>query len=288
MTVKGGSLDSKQRLSTHMASTLGAEVNQAGPASSAPVVETRALSKIFWVGEEEVVALDRVDLTVGKGEFVSFVGPSGCGKSTLLNLVAGLLPASAGEVLLLGDPVVEPSRRIGFMFQSPVLLPWRTVEGNVLLPAEVFGANLGESRRRARAVIESVGLSEFASAYPNQLSGGMQQRVALARVLTYEPEFLLMDEPFGALDEFTREAMNLELMRIVQSAGITVLFVTHNIGEAVFMSDRVVVMTPRPGRVSGIVDVSWPQPREIKIMHDPVFADLVFEVREILGQSHGK
>ncbi len=288
MTVKGGSLDSKQRLSTHMASTLGAEVNQAGPASSAPVVETRALSKIFWVGEEEVVALDRVDLTVGKGEFVSFVGPSGCGKSTLLNLVAGLLPASAGEVLLLGDPVVEPSRRIGFMFQSPVLLPWRTVEGNVLLPAEVFGANLGESRRRARAVIESVGLSEFASAYPNQLSGGMQQRVALARVLTYEPEFLLMDEPFGALDEFTREAMNLELMRIVQSAGITVLFVTHNIGEAVFMSDRVVVMTPRPGRVSGIVDVSWPQPREIKMMHDPVFADLVFEVREILGQSHGK
>ena len=288
MTVKGGSLDSKQRLSTHMASTLGAEVNQAGPASSAPVVETRALSKIFWVGEEEVVALDRVDLTVGKGEFVSFVGPSGCGKSTLLNLVAGLLPASAGEVLLLGDPVVEPSRRIGFMFQSPVLLPWRTVEGNVLLPAEVFGANLGESRRRARAVIESVGLSEFASAYPNQLSGGMQQRVALARVLTYEPEFLLMDEPFGALDEFTREAMNLELMRIVQSAGITVLFVTHNIGEAVFMSDRVVVMTPRPGKVSGIVDVSLPQPREITMMHDPVFADLVFEVREILGQSRGK
>ncbi|MCZ6912078.1 MAG: ABC transporter ATP-binding protein [Proteobacteria bacterium] len=288
MTVKGGSLDSKQRLSTHMATTLGAEVNQAGPASSAPVVETRSLSKIFWVGEEEVVALDRVDLTVGKGEFVSFVGPSGCGKSTLLNLVAGLLPASAGEVLLLGDPVVEPSRRIGFMFQSPVLLPWRTVEGNVLLPAEVFGENLGESRRRARAVIESVGLSEFASAYPNQLSGGMQQRVALARVLTYEPEFLLMDEPFGALDEFTREAMNLELMRIVQSAGITVLFVTHNIGEAVFMSDRVVVMTPRPGRVSGIVDVSWPRPREIKMMHDPVFADLVFEVREILGQSHGK
>lgn len=271
-----------------MASPLGAEENQARPASSAPVVETRALSKIFWVGEEEVVALDRVDLTVGKGEFVSFVGPSGCGKSTLLNLVAGLLPASAGEVLLLGNPVVEPSRRIGFMFQSPVLLPWRTVESNVLLPAEVFGDDLSESRRRVRAVIELVGLSEFAKAYPNQLSGGMQQRVALARVLTYEPEFLLMDEPFGALDEFTREAMNLELMRIVQSAGITVLFVTHNIGEAVFMSDRVVVMTPRPGRVSGIVDVSWPQPREIKMMHDPVFSDLVFEVREILGQSHGK
>ena len=148
-----------------MTSTLGAEKNQAGPVSSAPVVETRALSKIFWVGEEEVVALDRIDLTVGKGEFVSFVGPSGCGKSTLLNLVAGLLPASAGEVLLLGDPVVEPSRRVGFMFQSPVLLPWRTVESNVLLPAEVFGADLGEKRRRARAVIEAVGLGEFANAY---------------------------------------------------------------------------------------------------------------------------
>jgi len=288
VTVKGGSLDLEQQLSTHMASTLGAEKNQAGPVSFAPVVEARALSKIFWVGEEEVVALDRIDLTVGKGEFVSFVGPSGCGKSTLLNLVAGLLPATAGEVLLLGDPVVEPSRRIGFMFQSPVLLPWRTVESNVLLPAEVFGMDLGEKRHRARAVIEAVGLGEFANAYPNQLSGGMQQRVALARVLTYEPEFLLMDEPFGALDEFTREAMNLELMRIVQTAGITVLFVTHNIGEAVFMSDRVVVMTPRPGRVSGVVDVSWPQPREIRMMHDPVFADLVFEVRELLGQSRGE
>jgi len=281
-------LELEKQLSTHMASTQGAEKDQAGLVSSAPVVETRALSKIFWVGEEEVVALDRIDLTVGKGEFVSFVGPSGCGKSTLLNLVAGLFPASSGEVLLLGDPVVEPSRRVGFMFQTPVLLPWRTVESNVLLPAEVFGMDLGEKRRRARAVIEAVGLGEFANAYPNQLSGGMQQRVALARVLTYEPEFLLMDEPFGALDEFTREAMNLELLRIVQSAGITVLFVTHNIGEAVFMSDRVVVMTPRPGKVSGIVDVSLPQPREIRMMHDPVFADLVFEVREILEQSRGE
>ena len=286
--MKGGSLELEQQLSTHMASTLGAEKDKAGLVSSAPVVETRALSKTFWVGEEEIVALDRIDLTIGKGEFVSFVGPSGCGKSTLLNLVAGLFPASSGEVLLLGDPVVEPSRRVGFMFQSLVLLPWRTVESNVLLPAEVFGADLGEKRHRARAVIEAVGLGEFANAYPNQLSGGMQQRVALARVLTYEPEFLLMDEPFGALDEFTREAMNLELLRIVQSAGITVLFVTHNIGEAVFMSNRVVVMTPRPGKVAGIVDVSLPQPREIRMMHDPVFADLVFEVREILGQSRVK
>ena len=151
-----------------------------------------------------------------------------------------------------------------------------------------FLKQTGIERHRARAVIEAVGLGDFANAYPNQLSGGMQQRVALARVLTYEPEFLLMDEPFGALDEFTREAMNLELLRIVQSAGITVLFVTHNIGEAVFMSDRVVVMTPRPGKVSGIVDVSLPQPREIRMMHDPVFADLVFEVRAILGQSRGK
>jgi NitT/TauT family transport system ATP-binding protein len=166
-----------------------------------------------------------------------------------------------------------------------VLLPWRTIEENVLLPAQIHGMDMGAMRAKAHAILHTVGLGEFVKAYPKQLSGGMQQRAALARVLTYEPQLLLMDEPFGALDEFTREAMNLELMRLAAEAGITVLFVTHNIAEAVFMSDRVVVMTPRPGRVAGVVDIPLPRPREIETMQDPRFTDLVFEIRSILGRA---
>jgi NitT/TauT family transport system ATP-binding protein len=263
---------------THLREASVAEV------SRSPVVETRGLNKIFRVSGATVTALRDINVAVFPGEFVSFVGPSGCGKSTLLNIVAGLMPATSGEAFLHGDAVLEPSRKVGFMFQTPVLLPWRTVEKNVLLPAEVFGMDVNAHRDRARAVIEAVGLGEFINAYPRQLSGGMQQRVALARVLAYEPEVLLMDEPFGALDEFTREAMNLELMRITRPRGITVLFVTHNISEAVFLSDRVVVMTPRPGQVSGIVAVDLPRPREIEMMHDAKFTDLTFEVRNLLGR----
>jgi NitT/TauT family transport system ATP-binding protein len=257
-------------------------------ASVSPTVETRSINKIFRVSGTTVTALRDINVSVFPREFVSFVGPSGCGKSTLLNIVAALLPATSGEIYLDGELILEPSRKVGFMFQTPVLLPWRTVEKNVLLPAEVFGMDVKAHRGKARAVIEAVGLGDFIDAYPRQLSGGMQQRVALARVLAYEPEVLLMDEPFGALDEFTREAMNLELMRITQSSAITVLFVTHNIAEAVFLSDRVVVMTPRPGQVSGVVDVDLPRPREIEMMHDPRFADLAFEVRHLLGGRHGQ
>jgi NitT/TauT family transport system ATP-binding protein len=231
-----------------------------------------------------VTALRDVNISINARDFVSFVGPSGCGKSTLLNIIAGLLPPSSGQVELYGEPIMAPSRKVGFMFQSPVLLPWRTVEKNVLLPAEVYGLNPKDIRDKARSVIEAVGLGDFVKAYPKQLSGGMQQRVALARVLTYEPEILLLDEPFGALDEFTREAMNLELMRITQSANITCIFVTHNISEAVFLSDKVVVMTPRPGEVSGIVDIPLPRPRGIRVMRNAAFADLIFEVRNLLGR----
>ncbi|WP_210215569.1 ABC transporter ATP-binding protein [Mongoliimonas terrestris] len=253
----------------------------------APIVTAKGLSKTFKLGGGDVVALRDVDLEIRKGEFIAFVGPSGCGKSTFLNMVAGLLPATGGVAHVNGQPVTEPSRQVGFMFQTPVLLPWRTVEKNVLMPAEVFGLKQADIRDKARAVIEAVGLGAFVDAYPRQLSGGMQQRVALARVLTYEPDVLLMDEPFGALDEFTREAMNLELMRITQAAGITVLFVTHNITEAVFMSDRVVVMTPRPGKVSGIVDIDLERPRTIGTMQKQSFSDLIFKVRGILGNTHG-
>lgn len=257
-------------------------------ASTQPIVEARGLAKTFSISGNDVIALQGVDLSIRRGEFVSFVGPSGCGKSTFLNMVAGLLPATSGQARVNGTLVREPSRQVGFMFQTPVLLPWRTVEQNVLMPAEVFGRKDAATKDKARAVIEAVGLGSFVDAYPRQLSGGMQQRVALARILTYEPEVLLMDEPFGALDEFTREAMNLELMRITQAAGITVLFVTHNITEAVFMSDRVVVMTPRPGKVSGIVDIPLPRPREIKLMQQQVFSDLIFNIRGILGHGHGE
>jgi NitT/TauT family transport system ATP-binding protein len=233
-------------------------------------------------GPGSVKALEAVDLRIDPGDFVAFVGPSGCGKSTLLNIVAALIRPTRGQVLFEGRPLHEPSREMGVMFQAPVLLPWRTVERNVLLPAEVFGISGEEIRARVHEVLELVGLSEFMKAHPHQLSGGMQQRVALARVLAYEPKVLLMDEPFGALDEFTREAMNLELMRITRPSGITVLFVTHNINEAVFLADRVVVMTSRPGRVSGVVAADLGKERDIEVMREQVFTDLTFEVRGLL------
>jgi NitT/TauT family transport system ATP-binding protein len=269
---------------------MAARIDQGTPlvraAPAAPIIDVKGLGKTFALETGPVVALEKVDLSIRKGEFISFVGPSGCGKSTLLNMVAGLLPATEGQATLNGTPVTEPSRQVGFMFQTAVLLPWRTVEENVLMPAEVFGTKDEATRKKARAVLQAVGLGDFMQAYPRQLSGGMQQRVSLARTLTYEPDVLLMDEPFGALDEFTREAMNLELMRITQAAGITVLFVTHNITEAVFMADRVVVMTPRPGKVSGVVEVDLPRPRSIDQMQSQTFTDLIFKVRGILG--HGQ
>lgn len=253
------------------------------PSERRSIIEVEAVSRVFAGAVGRVHALREIDITISDNEFVSFVGPSGCGKSTLLNVIAGLLPPTSGRVLLDGREVRRPSRKVGFMFQAPVLLPWRTVQRNVLLPAEVFRADMPASAEKARAAIELVGLSEFARSYPRQLSGGMQQRVALARVLAYEPDVVLMDEPFGSLDEFTREAMNLELLRITDAAEMTVVFVTHNIAEAVFLSDRVVVMTPRPGEVAGVVDVGLERPREVLMMHDPAFSDLVFEVRRVLG-----
>jgi len=247
------------------------------------LIELRGVSKTYTAASGDVRALEPVDLDIAAGEFISFVGPSGCGKSTLLNIVAGLLEPSAGSVRLDGVEMSGPSRDVGFMFQSPVLLPWRTVEKNVLMPGEVMGHDVGQVRPKAREVLELVGLGDFLQAYPRQLSGGMQQRVSLARLLTYEPRVLLLDEPFGALDEFTRESMNVELVRIARSAGLTVLFVTHNIAEAVFLADRVVVMSPRPGRVSGVVEVPFPQPRTIGVMQQQAFTDLAFQVRTMLG-----
>jgi NitT/TauT family transport system ATP-binding protein len=252
-------------------------------AGSDPLITIRGVKKTFVTREKTVNALAEVDLDIHPREFISFVGPSGCGKSTLLNIVAGLLSASEGIVTVDGQRLTEPRRDMAFMFQHAVLLPWRSVESNVLMPAEVAGLDKEKVRPKAREILETVGLGDFLDALPSQLSGGMQQRVALARVLTYGPKVLLMDEPFGALDEFTREAMNLELMRLAKETGITVLFVTHNVAEAAFLSHRVVVMSARPSRVAGVIDVPFAWPRTVDVMAQQEFTDLQFSIRHLLG-----
>ncbi len=255
----------------------------AAGAGSDPLITIRGVKKTFVTPEKTVNALAQVDLDIHPGEFISFVGPSGCGKSTLLNIVAGLLSASEGTVTVGGELLTEPRRDMAFMFQHAVLLPWRSVESNVLMPAEVANLDKEKVRIKAREILQTVGLGDFLDSLPSQLSGGMQQRVALARVLTYEPKVLLMDEPFGALDEFTREAMNLELMRLAKQTGITVLFVTHNVAEAAFLSHRVVVMSARPSRVAGVIDVPFAWPRTVDVMAQPEFTDLQFTIRNMLG-----
>jgi NitT/TauT family transport system ATP-binding protein len=248
------------------------------------LIDIRGVSKIFPTNDgTELQALRDVNLSIQKGEFISLVGPSGCGKSTLLNMIGGLLEPSHGDVLYKGNRISGPNRDVGMMFQSPVLLPWRTVLQNVMLPIEIFGWNRREHREKALEILRLVGLEGFADSYPRQLSGGMQSRVSLCRVLLYEPDVLLLDEPFGALDEFTREVMNLELLRIWEQTGKTVIFVTHNIGEAVLLSQRVVVMKPRPGEIADVIQVDLPSPRNREVMRAPAFAKFSFDVRELLG-----
>jgi NitT/TauT family transport system ATP-binding protein len=218
-----------------------------------------------------VQALAPVDLNVADGEFISIVGPSGCGKSTLLRLVAGLLPASGGSVEVGGRRIAGPVTELGIVFQQPVLLDWRTALGNVLFQVEMRGERPAGWRERAMALLEQVGLRDFASAYPHALSGGMRQRVAIARALVHEPGLLLMDEPFGALDALTREQMRLDLEALWMRRRMTVLFVTHSVDEAVLLADRVVVMSPRPGRIERVLEIGIPRPRGLAARRDPVF-----------------
>jgi NitT/TauT family transport system ATP-binding protein len=250
------------------------------------IMAVQNLYKLYEGQEEPLLALRDVSLEIGAGEFISCVGPSGCGKSTLLNILGGLLAHTSGAVWFKGQNHSEPRREIGMMFQTPVLFDWRTILDNVLLPIEILGLTKEAYRPRALELLDLVGLKGFESAYPRQLSGGMQQRAALSRVLVYDPEVLLLDEPFGALDEFTRETMNLELLRIWQNTHKTIFFVTHNINEAVFLADRVVVMTPRPGQIAKILTVDLPRPRGREVMKLPAYAEKVFEVREVLGVAH--
>jgi NitT/TauT family transport system ATP-binding protein len=230
------------------------------------------------------VALEGIDLEVAQGEFVSLIGPSGCGKSTLLRLVGDLLTPTSGSIEVNGKPAHQArlDRDYGMVFQAPVLFDWRTVEGNVRLPLELQGVPKAERDQRVSRMLELVELSGFNGHYPWQLSGGMQQRAAIARALAFQPALLLMDEPFGALDEMTRERLNQELLDIWARTGTTILFVTHSIPEAVFLSTRVVVMSARPGRISNIVDVDLPQPRNEMTREDERYFAIVTQVREAL------
>jgi NitT/TauT family transport system ATP-binding protein len=234
---------------------------------------------------EGIVALADICLNVREGEFVSVVGPSGCGKSTLLRLLAGTLPVTAGEVLIRGTPVKGPRRDIGIVFQTATLLPWRTVLKNTLLPVDVQGLDRHVFTERARQLLQMVGLSGFEGKYPFELSGGMQQRVSITRALVHDPAVLLMDEPFGALDAMTREQMNLDLQRIWQSAGKTVFLITHSISEAVFLADRVLVMSPRPGRIVSELDVNFSRPRSLEVMGTPEFGQIVLQIRRQLATA---
>lgn len=254
---------------------------------SRPAIEVQNLSRQFVAQANTVVALDNINFTVKEDEFVAIVGPSGCGKTTLLNIFAGLLKASSGTARLRGEPITGPRRDVGVVFQSPVLFPWRTVLQNVLLPIDVQRRRRTEFEASARALLKIAKLEGFEDNYPYELSGGMQQRVGLVRALIHEPAMLLMDEPFGALDALTRETMNIELQRIWLERPRTVIFITHSISEAVFLADRVLVMTPRPGKVRLDLKIDFPRPRTLQVMREQKFADYAHEIRECLD-AHGR
>ncbi len=246
------------------------------------VVSVAGVTKTFPRGN--VTALQDIDLDLAPGEFVSLIGPSGCGKSTLLRVIGDLIEPSAGSVTVNGKPArrARIDRDYGIVFQDAVLFDWRTVAKNIALPLEMLGWDGERRRKRVEEMLDLVELGAFGDHHPWQLSGGMQQRVSIARALSFEPALLLMDEPFGALDEMTRERLNLELLSIWETLGSTVIFVTHSISEAVFLSTKVVVMSPRPGRIAGAVDVDLPRPRGDETREDPHYFELVTAVRELL------
>jgi NitT/TauT family transport system ATP-binding protein len=276
LTISQGEPALSQVLTTPAAASAGREI-----------IAVRHLWRRFGAGPDALVALHDIDFTVREGEFTAIVGPSGCGKSTLLKILAGLLPPSEGEAYLAGTPIAGPRRDIGVVFQSPVLFPWRTVLGNALLPGDVQGLDRAKLKERALGLLNLVGLAGFEHRYPWQLSGGMQQRVALVRALVHDPAMLLMDEPFGALDALTRETMNVELQRIWLERRKTVVFITHSTAEAVFLADRVLVMTPRPGRVQDELKIELPRPRSLDVMNTEAFGAYVRRIRKELNAGGG-
>jgi NitT/TauT family transport system ATP-binding protein len=248
------------------------------PATS---VEVAGLGMVFRRGSTHTRALDDVTLSFRQGEFVAIVGPSGCGKSTLMRIIAGLLPATTGRVVFGGRPVTGPVKDVGIVFQNPVLLDWRTVLGNVMLQIEMRGLSPRDYRAQARSLLDLVGLSDFVASYPRELSGGMKQRAAIVRALIHDPPALFMDEPFGALDALTREQMRVDLESLLASRPKTVLFITHSIDEAVLLADRVVVMSPRPGRIERIIPIGLPRPRGLEGRLLPGFSDAHEAITEI-------
>ncbi len=260
-----------------------------GSSAARPVVEVAGVDKVFEATGGRTKALEGIDLQIQAGEFISLIGPSGCGKSTLLRLIGDLTAPTAGTVTINGKPARQArlDRDYGIVFQAPVLFDWRTVQANVALPLEVKGLGSTEREARIKAMLDLVELKDFARHYPYQLSGGMQQRVAIARALALEPSILLMDEPFGALDEMTRERLNSEVQRIWQQTGTTIVFVTHSIPEAVFLSSRVVVMSPRPGRIVRVIDIDLPRPRTDDTRETRRYFELITEVRETLRGRRG-
>jgi NitT/TauT family transport system ATP-binding protein len=263
------------------------DAGQAAEAAVDPIVSTRHVTKRFGDGPGAVVALSDVTFDIAAGDFVSLIGPSGCGKSTLLRTIADLIDPTEGEITVNGTSAHDArlARHYGMVFQQATLFNWRTVRRNVELPLETMGMAKDERRRRADEMLELVELSDFAGKRPNQLSGGMQQRVSIARALSFQPSLLLMDEPFGALDEITRERLNLELLRIWEATATTVVFVTHSIPEAVFLSNRIVVMSPRPGRILAEIAVDLPYPRDEDTREQDRYFELVTEVRETLRRA---
>jgi NitT/TauT family transport system ATP-binding protein len=253
---------------------------------SPPLLGLSGIAKTFQTREGSTIqALGGIDLEIGSGEFLAVVGPSGCGKSTLLRLIAGLLEPSAGEIRLRDVPIRGPQREFGIVFQAPVLFPWRTVLGNVMVPAHILRLDRGAAAKRARDLLALLGLEGTEGKYPYELSGGMQQRVAIARALIHDPATLLMDEPFGALDAMTRENLNVELLRVWEESRKTILFITHSIPEAVFLATRVLVLSARPGRVKGIIRVDLPYPRKLSLMASDRLGAFVEQVRAMMEEE---
>jgi NitT/TauT family transport system ATP-binding protein len=259
------------------------------PPAAPPVVEVQEVSVVYPAKEHSVTALERVSLNIAEGEFISLIGPSGCGKTTLLRVIADLEQASSGQVRVNGmsSQQARLARAYGYVFQAPALFPWRTVLANVCLPLEIHGVDKDQCRATALQHLERVGLQGFEGKYPWQLSGGMQQRVSIARALGFEPKLLMMDEPFGALDEITRDRLNEQLLRLWERERRTVVFVTHSIPEAVFLSSRIVVMSPRPGRIVDIIESGLPSDRTLDIRDTPQFGAIAHRVRLALHGSHG-
>jgi NitT/TauT family transport system ATP-binding protein len=276
----------KEAMRTEMGGSNGGVA--ARPQAGRPVIEARGLSLTFETADGPVFALSDVDLDVHAGEFVSFIGPSGCGKTTFLRVVADLEQPSAGTVLVNGltPEAARLARQYGYVFQAPALYPWRTIEKNVMLPLEIIGLPAAERAERARQQLALVDLTGFERKFPWQLSGGMQQRASIARALSFDPALMLMDEPFGALDEIVRDHLNERLLRLWDKTGKTVLFVTHSIQEAVFLSTKIVVMSPRPGRIIDVIACDFPRDRTLDIRETPEFLEVAHRVRAGLRAGH--